>query len=354
MTTNRFFRKLLAKSDLGLAAIAVLLLAGCPKPEGSPNPPSSNTSASTSTSTWSVANSPTTIDLNSVVWNGNSFYAFGKLVVATSANGSSWSAQSTPYVVDSVIWANNRFVGSRRDWGFSKMLTSLDGLTWTETFDPGSSGSQIDSSFIHANNQFLVLGRDSTGASCSYTSPDGTNWTQHANISSDVIFTSVVWDGSRYVAVGNLYSSGAAVYATSADGIAWNSYTLPTNTSLMGIAYGGGRYVISAAAGSVNNAFDVYVSTNLITWNKNSIDTNNGWQNGGDAQWLGNKFLVVGNAWGIMSSTDGTNWTQEYSSGFNDYAGNYEKLYSVAYSGTRFVAVGGNILGNGNRIMYSN
>ncbi len=297
--------------------------------------------------TWSAASSPTTNSLYSVVWTGSSFVAFGDRVKASSTDGVNWAAQATTIVIDSAVWDGTKFVGLTRDtvWGTYIIRTSNDGITWTDSLNVGSTGGTIDSNLIWANNKFFALGKDATGATTSYISNDGITWTANANTTATT-FHSVIWDGNKYVAVGNKVSGSTATAASSLDGITWQLVTLPTTANLQSVAYNGTTYVVTSPG---NTGSDVYTTTDGINWTKIALVGPYGTIDFGNSIiWAGNKFVGVGWWWRVLSSPNGSTWTEETSGGAS-YVGMYTNLYSVAYSGTRYVAVG-----YGGRIMHNN
>jgi hypothetical protein len=322
-----------------------LPLSGCLGGGGSSN--STGTGAGTGTSsgtgtavTWSTVNSPTTNTLYSVIWTGNNFVALGDRVKATSTDGINWTAQASTFSIDSAAWDGTKFVGLSRGIGTCIIRTSTDGIVWTDRLNVGSTGGSIDTAMIWANNKFFALGKDSTGATTSYISSDGISWTTNTN-NTAATFHSVIWDGNQYVAVGNLVSGSTSIASKSPDGITWQSVTLPTTNTLQSIAYNGTRYVVTSP-GVTSVA---YTTTDGISWTKvtpGSIDF------GERIIWAGNKFIGVGYWWRVMSSPDGMTWSEETSSG-TTYAGMYSNLHDIAYSGTRYAAVG-----YSGQIMFSN
>jgi hypothetical protein len=121
-----------------------------------------------------------------IAWNGTIWVAAGggDYAIATSINGSTWTAQAQPYIVNAycVAWNGSLWVvGSEST---NKIITSLDGITWT----PASIVPDIT----------VILG--------------------------------VTWNGTMWIAVG--YGSNTSIY--SYDGTTWFAGGFYFNTSFVG------------------------------------------------------------------------------------------------------------------------
>jgi hypothetical protein len=154
---------------------------------------------------------------------------------------------------------------------------------------------------------------------------------------------SIIWDGSRFVAVTELGS-----ILTSSDADVWSQVTAKVGASgkspsisnpVTSIAYANGIYVVSSLGGHM------YSSTNLSTWTYSVIT------NFDDKELVegmtsvtsnGSKFVAVGKdncrgdigIFGIVAySTDGVNWIKNHS---------YEHLLRVKWINNLFYAVGVN------------
>jgi hypothetical protein len=129
---------------------------------------------------------------NGIAWNGTIWVAAGggDYAIATSINGSTWTAQAQPYIVNAycVAWNGSLWVvGSEST---NKIIISLDGITWT----PASIVPDIT----------VILG--------------------------------VTWNGTMWIAVG--YGSNTSIY--SYNGTSWFAGGFYFNTSFVGgssIAY---------------------------------------------------------------------------------------------------------------------
>ena len=151
---------------------------------------------------------------------------------------------------------------------------------------------------------------------------------------TDINMTSVIWDGTTYIASANLPAYSALLYST--DGIAWDIVKLANGViDPTDLLFVDGHYVIT----TTNNTTPIFRSLNGTIWSaainvtpSNPRLTLNSVANGGDV------WVAVGSS--IVVSTDTYNWSEVYT--FNP---TYEvTINSVSYvnvSGfTGFVAVG--------------
>jgi len=89
-----------------------------------------------------------------------------------------------------------------------------------------------------------------------------------------------------------------------------------------------GVWVVAGDSGSM------WTSTDLSTWS--SVDAGFGTNRIRQVKYLGGQFIAVGQAGKIATSPDGTTWTQQTS-------GTTVELLTVGWSGTEYLAGGGNI-----------
>jgi alpha-tubulin suppressor-like RCC1 family protein len=127
--------------------------------------------------------------------------------------------------------------------------------------------------------------------------------------------------GSLYVGVGGHDVS------ISSDGRTWARHAFITESYLHDIAEGGGIHVAVGERG-------IYSSPDLSTWTRRSVPAG-GDYNGATSICHGNgRFVAVGSAGRIDTSTDGVNWTQLPTPEPT------LQLLSVIHDGTRFIAAG--------------
>jgi hypothetical protein len=197
-----------------------------------------------------------------------------------------------------------------------KILTSPDGITWTER----DSGTSRDIDFVtHGNGVFVA-----TGAQMSFhilTSSDGINWTVQRNGSVPSYLLKTYWTGDQFVANGPL----GHVY-TSTDGISWTRVLRVTTVFFNGAVYGAGLHVGVYRDGTIRT------STDTTAWDSVPSGTTEELH---DVLFEGGRFLVVGANGTVLTSPDGLVWTTQTTG----YSGN---LLSVSFGDDRYVAVGEN------------
>ena len=217
-----------------------------------------------------------------------------------------------------------------------------------------------------------------------YTSstPSATNWSQATqNIDSDTYWSSITYDGTKFIAIGYKYNSGIGQYyivtsTSTDDGVSWSPLTLsftPNNTIgfFWKISTNGTNYIALSGPGYIST------SANGINWGaptQNNNLGNNSWNsiihdgtryvalsgtgytstsadgstwevatqnsNLGDNTWIsiiydGTKYVALSRTGYISTSTDGTNWeiaTQNSNLGNNAWV-------SIIYDGTKYVAL---------------
>jgi hypothetical protein len=163
-------------------------------------------------------NASSAIFLRDVVWNGSLFVAVGgnlpgagptawdalNAFVLTSPDGISWTVRydnpTNPGLL-AVVWNGQKFVavggpGAIGMGGRGVVLTSSDGLTWTEVPYGGGSVAFSDAAWDETQFEALVNGNKLL------RSPDGTNWTDDGTISPGWI-QSIVAAPGEVIAVGS-------------------------------------------------------------------------------------------------------------------------------------------------------
>ncbi|MBI5768611.1 MAG: hypothetical protein HZA93_12505 [Verrucomicrobia bacterium] len=203
----------------------------------------------------------------------------------------------------SIVFGNGVFVTtSVVANGALRYATSPDGLTWTaRTLNAGLSTPGY-SRVRFLNGRFIIMSAGFTGSGTTtaragfvHTSTDGVTWTNlaYAEASS---FAELIFVNGRY------YSAAGSTIASSADLTTWTAHPTPLAGiySYLDIAYGGGRWFATT-----NGAGGVVTSTDGSTWTQVPFFS----QLGGyrveylDGTWF---FYSQGNN---AVSTDGTTFT---------------------------------------------
>jgi hypothetical protein len=286
---------------------------------------------------WTARTSGTGNTLNGIIWDGTKFFAVGASgTIITSPDGIVWTTQNTGstsnYLYD-IAWSGTRYVAV----GGSGITSSADGLIWTTQNPAGSSNLH---GVTWSGTQFVAVG---TGGII--TSPDGLNWTdQSSGIMTVHSLFGVASSGTgTLVAVGNDGNIPVGVCGgpagtvpglvlTSPDGVSWTKQTSNSTEFLERVVWSGTQFM----AMGVNGA--IITSPDAVTWTKQSAGTSG---NIMGAVWNGTTFLTVAfepNGCGaagpglVLISSDGANW--------NAVAQPASYLYTVAWSGTKYVAAG--------------
>ena len=130
----------------------------------------------------------------------------------------------------------------------------------------------------------------------------------------------VIWDGSRFVGVGDRQ----AVVA-SGDGITWARLGSPASPYQEGVAFNGTRYV---AVGATVGGQPVIYSNDAVTWTRSTFSTSAL----ESVIWTGTQFVAVGVSGATAASADGITWTPS--------SAGTSTLYDVAFNGAQYIAVG--------------
>ncbi|MDB6073735.1 MAG: hypothetical protein JWO89_1375, partial [Verrucomicrobiaceae bacterium] len=262
---------------------------------------------------------------------------------------------------------------------YGHVATSPDGIVWSDVILPGTARS----SFLGAASnglQTVIVGYD-YGSYPSFpfifSSSDLVHWTRSTVPAVTGGAQAVVWNGSKFVVVGGSFdihgNEEQAIVMTSTDGVVWALGTPPAAAKMLeNLIWAGDKFI------AFNYTNKAYTSPDGVTWTERSLGTK-GIINGVSV--TGTQVLAVGLGGVIANSTNGTTWTQRASGvttldleGVVKTATNYiaiggfhsiftspdgvvwtarstgadlwGSLASVVWSGTKFVAVGGDYYDN--------
>ncbi len=190
----------------------------------------------------------------SVVWGGSQFVAVGRVVgqavplrwdralIATSPDGAMWTerrASTEAKVLRDVVWSGHRFVAVG-----DAIFTSSDGVTWSAQRPPG--GGEL-SAVTWADSEFVAVGWKSGVV----TSRDGITWTERGARGASL--RNIAWSGHQFVAL------ELTMIFTSPDAVTWSPRKQPTGGFLNAVTWGDSQFVVVGAAG-------IIVSPDGITW----------------------------------------------------------------------------------------
>lgn len=189
-----------------------------------------------------------------------------------------------------------------------------------------------------ADDDLLLVQRTSAGISTNYSITGFAlkeDLTGVTGLIANPVEVLTPLDGSGLSGDINYYPETSAVTTVEAVSLG-GSVAVETN-NWISIAYGNGRFVAVASAGSGNRAM---YSDDGINWTSSTVSSSN---------WLsvtygGDKFVAVATN-SIMYSTDGISWSDAAA-----VSGNW---YSVTYGNGKFVAVAEYSSATGQQVMYS-
>lgn len=168
----------------------------------------------------------------------------------------------------------------------------------------------------------LILGSCQVGCGPPPDTAPGVTWTHRKSPGEEM--SGIVWSGTQFVAVG-------WGVLTSPDGVSWTSRQVPVDWRLEGVTWGGSQFVAfghSAPDGRTN----IVTSSDGVTWTERSIPSSVECVDVQDVAWSGDRFVAVGGCT-TLSSSDGATWSAQRL----QIDG---RLVGVTWGGSQFVAVG--------------
>jgi hypothetical protein len=233
-------------------------------------------------------------------------------VVLVSSNGVNWTVGRAPddSLLPDITFGNGVFVAASSTYPGPFTYTSTDGLRWT----PHKIGNASAYRVTWGAGKFVAI----SGVSFFY-SPDGANWILTTNSPFGGGISALTYANGEFVAL-----NGAGATHHSSDGIAWHENPAP-NSSAQGMAGGGGYYVaaLQQPVGSVLR------SSEAFNWEQ--VDT--GLAQEIEAVIYTDRFVAVGEAGTITTSTDGSTWSPNVAANRIDYYGLAQKDNMVVAAG---------------------
>jgi hypothetical protein len=211
---------------------------------------------------WTALNSGSTASLNGLVWTGTQYIAVGATnTILSSTDGNTWTPRFLSPGADiwfySVAWSGNGFVAAGIDYQNNQtaIFNSPDGITWTNNHFavPGGNINAV----AWANHQYIAVGKV-TGKPLILTSPNGLDWTDRSPsilFGKGIELNDVTWDGNKYVAV------GFGLTATSEEGLNW-IVNDEISWGATGVVWSGKKLMATGIDGFYN-------STDGLHWTKN-------------------------------------------------------------------------------------
>ena len=149
--------------------------------------------------------------IKTVKWNGNRFLAAGlsrnKGILLQSKDGITWDVCNTVLdflEINSINWYNEMWLiaGTPKSGTASTLLASQDGINWS--IPSGfSDRNTIYSKLVHNGKRILALGTKSgSNLAVIINSKDGINWFNSETASFSIVANSAAWGGATWIAVG--------------------------------------------------------------------------------------------------------------------------------------------------------
>jgi hypothetical protein len=269
-------------------------------------------------------------------------YNFGDDRVMTSPDGITWTDITVPlHTFWGLAWSPqlSMFCGVSA----TAFITSTDGVTWVENASLTVAGSYRAIAWAPELGIFCAV---SDLSSVSMTSDDGTTWI--AGVMENTRFQSVTW--APQLGLFCALSSQSNIAATSPDGLVWTSHTTILNNTWQGVAWAPQLAIFCAVANSSTGDL-VMTSPDGINWDSHA-GVGSKWR---DVTWSSELciFCAVGDGDAgsrAMTSTDGINWVLQKSSEDSSWisvvwASQLNKFCVVAFNGTnRIMTSSGNNL----------
>ncbi|MBT0666427.1 hypothetical protein KI809_19130 [Geobacter pelophilus] len=181
-------------------------------------------------------------------------------------------------------------------------MTSLAGslnFSWVAGTLPASA---YWSAITYGNGLFVAIPQNGSAYA---TSPDGIAWVSRTLPSPPTggYWVKIAYGNGTFVLLGNGANGNATnVYATSTDGINWTPGTLPVSSVWVAITYANGRFVALAASSTVC----ALSSTDGTTWSQGDL-ANGTWTS---VAYGNNVFVAITyNGSALATSPDGVTWT---------------------------------------------
>lgn len=290
--------------------------------------------------TWISRTTPVDNNWFAVTYGNGLFVAVsgtgGTNRVMTSPDGINWTNRTSP---DNnwltIAYGNDIFVAVASSGTGNRVMTSPDGITWTSRI---SAADNLWTAVTFGNGLFVAVGQSGIGTRV-MTSSDGITWTLRSS-AADNTWTNVTYGNELFVAVG-MSGAGNRVM-TSPDGIAWTIRASAADNGWLSVIYANSLFVAVAGSGVAGSR--VMTSPDGITWTLRTTPADNAWRSLAYGSGLYVAVASTGTGNRVMTSPDGTTWTIRTSAADNFWR-------AVAYANGIFVAVAQT--GAGNRAMSS-
>jgi len=289
-----------------------------------------------------------------IAWNGTRFCVVNVFHgAATSTDGVTWSRNTQSPGSGTALQSSRTVisVGGTFVAGTSQgqVSTSTDGITWTNNTVSSTASEWSNSTVLALAKSQTTYCIGSNGGLLA-TSTNITSWTYQENLSQrSTVFgaqliSKIVWNGTRFCVGSGLFSGSIA---TSTDGATW-TYQPGLRSTGWGTTPIDDIIVDGSTFWAGGNG-KIASSPDGATWTyRGEMFGDGGWFDGSPGGYVilaksPARFVAVGGQFRVGISTDGITWT---SPSFTNSGPGLPYYYWVIWTGTRFVAGGGDVIGN--------
>jgi len=285
---------------------------------------------------WEVRAATTEYGLTDVTYGGGRFVAVGGKtgfegspglgVYLSSEDGWHWEERhrTSYFTPDAVTWNGARFIAVGRA---GRVLISEDGATWSDHELPALEWDLTD--LVWDGSRYLAVGLENwfVGGVARFSSEDGLSWEQAA-MDTDCVASAVTWADGRYVAVGGIWPWQACVL-TSENGQDWDEVVFEEPGLLQDVVFANDQFLAVGLGGFVATSPDGYA------WTVHEPTSDDGLRG---LTWTDERWFAVGEDGVLLSSSDGLVW--EYQSSRQLGFSHLVEIQEVVKGNGLFVGVG--------------
>jgi hypothetical protein len=204
---------------------------------------------------WTESPGGTTAALRAIAASPNDTVAGGEAGILRSTDRRAWSPVTLPAgtAIHDIAWGMGRYVAVGGRANAKVILTSTDGLTWTETTPPGLAAGKLTGVATDGAAKFIAVGGSTaSGGGLTYhadllTSADGQAWTSEMSTTDDPM--SCIIHGE-----GKWYAVRERQVRRSTDGITWDTVFGDSFTRMTALSADAGWITMAGVEGLIFDA----------------------------------------------------------------------------------------------------
>lgn len=214
-----------------------------------------------------------------------------------SKDGITFSSYATPFCLERIIWSHNQYFSFFNDPDTTsvELYSSPDGINYTKRF----TGTDLAIwGIARGNGKYVAVGYNNVNPDPKdfgliVTSPDGNHWTVIPKTNIPGQLFDIVWMCNQFVAIGT-------VIITSKNGTDWVNHKLNFPFRLYSIGFGNNTLVAVGQSGMI------VTSRDGTHWSQQASGTENDLKK---VAWINSiaEFVAVGSFGTILTSRDGVN-----------------------------------------------